>query len=206
MNQSYIPLIEAWETYLREENNMSLLSFGEWLVEKERKDKENADNDLNNYFNQNTDEYNFFYQSPEASFLIWRLSKFIRHYVKPILSENGLSSPDDFAILAHVDYLKTCSKKEALEANIIEISTGIEMIKRLIKQDLLTEKENEEDKRQKLISLTPKGQKLLQNIYISFSNIQDLLMNMPNNERVNLITILKNLDEFHTKNIKELNR
>ncbi len=205
---SYIPLIEAWETFLKTNHKNSLLDFGHWLIENQSLETQNSitDNELKNYFNSNNAEYNFSLQSSEAAFLIWRLSKFIRHYVKPILTEKGLSSQDDFAILAHIDYLKICSKKEAIEANIIEASTGIEIIKRLVKQKLILEKENKEDKRQKLISLTKKGQELLRSIYIGFSGIQDVLADMKKEERMMLIPVLKRLDTFHTSNIKHINK
>lgn len=207
-NNSYIPLIEAWETFVQTSDKNSLLDFGHWLVENRSPEKLNTtnDNELENYFNANNAEYNLSLQSSEASFLIWRLSKFIRHYVKPILTEKGLSSQDDFAILAHIDYLKTCSKKEAVDANIIEPTTGIEIIKRLVKQKLIIEKENEEDKRQKLISLSTKGQELLRSIYIGFSGIQDVLADMEKDERKILISVLKRLDTFHTSNIKQINK
>ncbi len=198
---SYIPLIEAWETFSLNNDNDKLSDFGHWLIEKKSEDI-----GLENYFNSNNAEYNFSSQNSEASFLIWRLSKFIRHYVKPILTENGLSGQDDFAILAHIDYLKTCSKKEAVEANIIETSTGIEIIKRLVKQKLILENENKEDKRQKLISLTKKGQELLREIYIGFSGIQDVLVEMGKDERMFLISVLKKLDSFHTSNINQKNK
>lgn len=205
-NKSYIPLIEAWETFLQTKKKNSLSDFGHWLVEQKNGEhkKSDTENELDNYFNKNNDEFNFSFQSSEAAFLIWRLSKFIRLYVKPILTEKGLSSQDDFAILSHIDYLKTCSKKEAVEANIIESTTGIEIIKRLIKQNLITEKENKEDKRQKLVSLTTKGQKVLKSIYVGFSGIQDVLVDMDKEERVVLISILKKLDTFHTSNLKQL--
>jgi DNA-binding MarR family transcriptional regulator len=205
---SYIPLLEAWETFLKKRGNHDLSNFAQWLIEteKEKVVKPNSAVQLEKYFDKNSAEYNYSFQSSEAAFLIWRLSKFIRHYVKPILVEKGLSSQDDFAILAHIDYLKTCSKKEAVEANIIEPTTGIEIIKRLVKQKLILEKENKEDKRQKLVSLTKKGQDLLKEIYIGFSGIQDVLADMKTDERLCLIDILKRLDSFHTSNIKYTNK
>lgn len=203
---SYIPLIEAWENFVNRNSSYSLSDFGYWLIEKEKGKIVKSDEDvqLEEYFNSNTSEYNYSFQSSEAAFLIWRLSKFIRLYVKPILTEKGLSGQDDFAILAHIDYLKTCSKKEAVEANIIEPTTGIEIIRRLIKQNLISEKDNPNDKRQKLVSLTAKGQELLKSIYIGFTGIQDVLADMDVEERKILISILKRLDSFHTYNVRQM--
>lgn len=205
---SYIPIIEAWETFKNSHPKKDLLEFGYWLIDTQniQKTVSREKSELDNYFNDNTLKYDYSFQNSEAAFLIWRLSKFIRFYVKPVIIENGLSSQDDFAILAHIDYLKTCSKKEAIEANIIDSTTGIEIIKRLVKQGLITEKENTNDKRQKLISLTKEGKKVLKNIYTGFSGIQDVLVNMADQEREFLVKILKSLDEFHTSNITEVKK
>ena len=207
-DKSYIPLIEAWETFLHTNPNNSLVDFGHWLIENKSNEKQKAiiDNKLENLFDKNSGEYNFSFKSSEAAFLIWRLSKFVRHYTKPILTEKGLSGQDDFAILAQIDFLKSCSKKDAIEANIIEASTGIEIIKRLVKQKLIVEKQNKEDKRQMLISLTSKGQDLLRSIYVGFLSIQDVLADMEKEERMILIPILKRLDTFHSSNVKHISK
>jgi DNA-binding MarR family transcriptional regulator len=198
---SYIPLIEAWENFQQAGHGQDLRDFGAWLI-KSSKDASNQPIELEEYFSKNSMAYDFQIEGGEAAFLIWRLNKFLRHYVKPVLTEQGLASQDDFAILAQIDIFKTCSKKEAVETNIIEPTTGIEIIKRLIKQDLVKEEENPEDKRQKLVSLTEKGKAVLMDIYIGFSKIQDVLVDMPSQERKDLIATLKSLDTFHTQNLK----
>jgi DNA-binding MarR family transcriptional regulator len=205
-NLSYKPLIENWEEYLRKGGDATMKQFARYLLEKEQEDtllESWAWNNeqLQSYIEQNAQEYSFKYQSPQAATLIWRLYKFIRLYTKPVIQQVGLASNDEFAILATVEAMKKCSKKVAITENLIEFTTGMDMIRRLVKANLLVEQLNKEDKREKLISLSEQGKQLLYSIYEKFSTIQDVLGNMPDKERSMLINYLKELDSFHTKHI-----
>lgn len=201
---SYLPLIAEWENYLEISKKMDLKDFAFWLLEKDKAEGVKEEAALDEYFDQNTEAHNFAYKSSEAAFLIWRLGKFIRYYTKSVLAENGLVGQDDFAILSHIDYLKTCSKREAIEANMIDATTGIEIIKRLVNQSLVSEIVNPEDKRQKLVSLTQKGNEILFRIYDGFSKIPDIMAEMNVKQRELLIQTLKTLDSFHTKNVESI--
>jgi DNA-binding MarR family transcriptional regulator len=205
-NLSYKPLIENWEEYLRKGGDASMKQFATYLLEKEQertseKSSVWSNEQIQEYIEQNAKEHHFKLQSPQAATLIWRLYKFIRLYTKPVIQQAGLASNDEFAILATVDAVKECSKKAAITENLIEFSTGMDMIRRLVKAGLLVEKSNKEDKREKLISLSAEGKQLLFAIYEKFSTIQDVLGELPYQERGILIDYLKNLDRFHTSNL-----
>lgn len=202
--KSYLPLIEEWENYLEISDKADVKDFAFWLLEKNKTPQKNEEEALDGYFDHNTEKHNYAYKSSEAAFLIWRLSKFIKYYTKPVLLENGLAGQDDFAILSHIDFTKSCSKSEAIEANIIDSTTGIEIIKRFVNQGLVSEKVNEDDKRQKLISLTKKGKETLYNVYVGFSKIQDVMAEMNVEQRELLIQTLKGLDSFHTTHVEVL--
>jgi DNA-binding MarR family transcriptional regulator len=201
---SYLPLIAAWENYLEITKKADIKDFAFWLLKNENIEIEKNEKPLDAYFETNTQAHNYAYKSSEAAFLLWRLGKFIRYYTKPVLLENGLAGQDDFAILSHIDYKKSCSKREAIDANIIDPTTGIEIIKRLIKQGLVSEKLNKDDKRQRIISLTKPGKEKLYSIYTGFSKVQDVMAEMNVEQRELLIQTLKDLDLFHTKNVDAL--
>lgn len=199
--RSYIELISTWETFLKEHPKGSLNEFAEWILHPSNASPSASDApNLEAYFDKNTVEFGYSEANSEAAYLIWRLSKFIRRYTKPLFSDLGINNQDEFAILAHVDYLKECSKKCAVEENLIDMSSGIDMISRLIKMGWLSERSNPNDKREKLIRLTPEGTNLLQKIYIDFSSVPDILVNMDNAQRIILVSRLKDLDAIHTKN------
>lgn len=201
VKNSYLPLIIEWENYLTISKKADITDFAFWLLAKGKVEEKNEEADLEVYFDKNSEAHHYAYKSSDAAFLVWRLSKFIRYYTKPVLLENELASQDDFAILAHIDYRKSCSKKEAIDANMIDSTTGIEIIKRLVNQGLVSEKINQDDKRQKLVSLTENGRQKLYNIFIGFSKIPDVMAELNIEQRELLIQTLKNLDSYHTKNI-----
>jgi DNA-binding MarR family transcriptional regulator len=196
--KSYIPLIEAWESFNQKngENN-SLANFAEWILTNQ-KEKSQEEIELDVYFENNAQKYNINRNNSEAAFLLSRLAKFVKMYVKPIFSKYGLSSQDDFGIMAQVDFLKICSKKQAIEANLIDNSTGIEQIKRLVKQGLLLEKDGETDKRQKLIYLSDAGKVILYSIFQDFSDFPEVMLEMTEQEKTAMVATLKKLDTAHT--------
>jgi DNA-binding MarR family transcriptional regulator len=205
-NLSYKPLIENWEEYLRKGGDGTMKQFATYLLEKKQEDALEKswawdDEQVQDYIEQNAKKHQFKQQSPQAATLIWRLYKFIRLYTKPVIGQAGLVSNDEFAILATVDARKECPKKVAITENLIEFTTGMDMIKRLLKAGILLEKVNKADKREKLLSLSEKGEQVLFSIYEKFSTIQDVLGELPDKERDILVTYLKNLDNFHTKNM-----
>jgi DNA-binding MarR family transcriptional regulator len=198
-DKSYIPLIEAWEQFNAENGEFnSLANFAEWILAQQN-NKNQDELELDIYFENNNQKYNLNRSNSEAAFLLSRLAKFVKMYVKPIFSKYGLSSQDDFGIMAQVDFLKICSKKQAIEANLIDNSTGIEQIKRLVKQGLLLEKDGEADKRQKLIYLSEAGKGILYSIFQDFSNIPEVMLKMTEPEKNALVATLKKLDTAHTQ-------
>lgn len=202
--RSYVPLIQKWEEFLAATGHDSLDHFAVWLLgnRQQKRQEKGALNDkaLGAYFDGTTDRHGYGYRSSEAAYLVWRLNKFVRFYTKPIFQETNLTGQDDFAVLAHLDYRPDCPKGEAIQANVIDATTGIDLIRRLIKQGLVAERPNPADKREKLISLTPTGRDTLHEIYRRFARIQDLLVDLSREEREALILTLKSLDDFHTKN------
>lgn len=176
--------------------------FAVWLLQHKKGERQTAgllnDPALQAYFDQNSYE-RFGYLSSEAAFLIGRLFKYVRHYSRPILTAAGLSSQDEFGILAHTDFSGVCTKKSAIEDNMMDATTGIDAIRRLVNKGLLQEKINEHDRRERLISLTPTGKAVLQQVYRGFASIQDVLADLSQEERQQLVVFLKSLDEFHGK-------
>ncbi|TAF73376.1 MAG: MarR family transcriptional regulator [Bacteroidetes bacterium] len=199
---SYQPLIAKWEDFLIETNHNSLEHFAVWLLKDRNAERQVQEINVNidNYIKKNSDENNLGYKSGEASYLLTRLYKFMKFYTKPVFKEVGITNSDEFALLAHLDIKQTCTKKDIIIDNIIEVTTGIDMINRLVKQGFIEEKVNLADKREKIISITTSGRSLLFNVYQKFSTIQDVLVDLSIQERDVLLQLIKSLETFHTEN------
>lgn len=233
-NPSILPLIEKWEEFTSQTNEVCLGGFAVWLLSQKREIGSDViqknDNKYKPIFeqeekfllNQNQEDeffqnnnhkfqdlegnFNFKQDYPKIPnskgftiFLISRLYKSVKFYFKDLLAQNNLNSLDDFTILATTIWKGQSTKKELCIYNMIDISTGMEIIRRLAKNGMLTEIQNKEDKREKLITITPLGVTTLINIFEESAKIPDVMSDLEDEKRVELIQVLEKLNHFHTQ-------
>ncbi len=197
-NTSYLPLIEQWEAYLAESGNDSLEHFAVWMLQQKRAAAAYTD-DMDAYFSENSYAQGDIYHSAKAGYAIGRLFKFVRMYSKHIFSDLGYSSPDEFGLLAAIDAKKTTTKKVVIREQLNELTTGMDMLRRMQKQGWITEQVNPADKREKLITITSAGSRLLGQTYAALVALPDVLADLSPEERVQLVRLLEKLDSFHTR-------
>jgi DNA-binding MarR family transcriptional regulator len=89
--------------------------------------------------------------------LLRRIGKFHITYSNKALEGTGLDQMEEFGILVTIYNQKNPIKSEAIYNNIIELSSGSNMLIRLKKRGLVSEFVSDEDKRVKRLELTPKG-------------------------------------------------
>jgi DNA-binding MarR family transcriptional regulator len=92
---------------------------------------------------------------------IGRIFKLHSFYSSIALSETELKSIEEFSLLNIIYHLKEPRKTEAIFTGLYELSTGIDMLKRLKKLGYLSEYADSEDKRSKRLKVTPLGEKVL---------------------------------------------
>ncbi len=193
------PIIEKWEEYLVNSTDDSIHNFAKWILNEKGDNEQLRNQELQVYFDNQSELHKLSYLNSEAGYLIGRLYKFLKIYTKNILKECNFSSLDEFGILAYIDLKTVCSKKDAISETLIDNTTGIDIIKRLIKKEFVNEKTNPDDKREKLVSTSEKGKFALTSLYIKLGSVQDLLIGMEDKEKINLVNFLKRLDIFHTE-------
>lgn len=96
------------------------------------------------------------------AFKIIYLNKELKKQTKSVLSRSKVSSIDEYSFLLHLDYQESFRKMEIIDLHNLEAPTGIEIIKRLLKNKLVEEFADEDDKRAKRIKITRKGIKEIQ--------------------------------------------
>lgn len=97
--------------------------------------------------------------------LLHRIGKLIHIFAENAIQSTGLGSFEEFLILNAVFALKTPNKHEAISANLLEYSTGINIIRRLIARKLLADKPGQIDKRSRQLTITRTGEGILQKCY-----------------------------------------
>ena len=93
--------------------------------------------------------------------LLRRIGRFHIVYSNKALEGTGIDQIEEFGILVTIYNMGNPIKSEAIYNNIIELSSGSNMLIRMIKRGLVTEYMCKDDKRVKRLSVTPKGEKAL---------------------------------------------
>ena len=93
------------------------------------------------------------------AFKMMYLNKELKKQTKRALSESNVSSIDEYSFLLHLDFQDSFRKMEIIELHNLEAPTGIEIIKRLLRNKLIEEFADKEDRRAKRIKITKKGKR-----------------------------------------------
>ncbi len=134
------------------------------------------------------------------------LYRYIKFYAKTALADTTVNTIEEFSILATAMQQHAIPKTELIRKNVIEKSSGIEIVKRLIKAGYLTQSGNPDDHRSQLIMITPQGR---QTLFSAFQKM-DLLGiiaagNLDDSEKYQLAILLRKLDQFHFDNYNNKN-
>jgi DNA-binding MarR family transcriptional regulator len=198
-----VALMEAWEQYQETAPKGNLEGFRQWLNKKHQRPEVPAQD----VFRADDSGFNKFDEgkraSMQASYLIGKLYQYLLIYTKPLMKKWGLHSMDDFGYLATVQWHGTISKSRACQAMLQEITTGTDIIKRLIRLGYLKELIDKADRRQRILRLTAKGEKALSALQVDFLSLPDVLGELDSNSRSTLVTWLMSLDAYHDNIVKK---
>lgn len=133
---------------------------------------------------------------------ISRLLVYMYRYARIHLKNAMVDFPElineDFTYLYTLVRYGNMTKIQLIERNIHEKSSGLEIIKRLLKHELVSESEDQNDKRSKQIMLTEKGKTAFHDSVETTTNVAKLISGNLNYEEKNtFFYLLKKLDSFH---------
>lgn len=96
---------------------------------------------------------------PEVEFstLVATLYRFAKNYIKKAFENSTFKTLDEFGFMASIFKHGSLLKSEVINLHMMEISSGSEILKRLLKYELIYEFPDEKDGRAKRVSLTQKG-------------------------------------------------
>ena len=203
-------LITFWEIFEQENKENDFKSFALWLFRQES-EQEAAWESINFMFMQEIEksgieaEKNNFSTERKITTLLTRLYRFGRNYTKRALQGLPISTPEEYGFLATAYSLHNPSKSEIINANLVEITTGSDIIRRLIGEGLLKEVPDKTDKRMKRMQLTEKGTTVWEQSFDKMENVARLLNgNLSDDKKETILETLSYLDNFHEKiNSKE---
>lgn len=132
--------------------------------------------------------------------VLGRLSKFAQNHSKQMMAELGVTHFEDWLYLFTLSRMDTPKKSELIYNMLSDFTTGIEIIKRLLKSELVEEFPDPDDKRSKRLRATPRGREIAAAGYPRLAGMGDTLF-APLTEQEQHLTLmlLRKLDDYHTE-------
>lgn len=126
------------------------------------------------------------------------MSRYAKSYIKKALDGTPLQTAEDFTYLAILLTHDHLSKSELISRNLQEKTSGTEVIRRLIAAGLVTQWNDETDKRGKRIAITGKGKQLLYEVFNSMNHVGKMIAGtLTISEKLTLQYLLQKLESFH---------
>ncbi len=186
--KSLIPLIEQYEQ--ETEGNDNIEDFLQWAGGNKYGHLPAERNDLDIPPGENL-------EGVLGKYIVF-LYRYARSYVRKALEDTALTHFDDFAFLVALWADQPISKTSLIQKNIMDKSSGSEIIKRLIRQGFMEELPSETDKRSKLVRLTQVGTGALMQTFEKMGKVSMLISgNLSEAEKIQLFELLHKLHHFH---------
>ncbi|ACU07951.1 possible transcriptional regulator, MarR family [Flavobacteriaceae bacterium 3519-10] len=147
-----------------------------------------------------TDKYDLdvFDLENEIAKQVIMLGRYSKQLIKKSLEKHPDLVNEDFTYLFRMMDYDSLTKMQLIEKNAHEKQTGIEIIKRLVKNGLLKESRDEKDRRSTRIAVTAKGKKVFKESMQDITIVSKIMCGqLTTKEKENLLSSLKKLNIFH---------
>ncbi|MDD3078250.1 MAG: MarR family transcriptional regulator [Paludibacter sp.] len=137
-------------------------------------------------------------QNTDISILIVLLFRYAKGYIKKALKDSMIKTADEFSFLITLLTFDSLSKTELIQKQVMEKTSGTEIINRLLKLGLLEQYQDEVDKRSIRVKISPSGRVELFKILPQMRTVSQIVAgNLTVNEKNMLAYMLRKLEHFH---------
>jgi DNA-binding MarR family transcriptional regulator len=172
-------------------SNCTVEDFRHFLNEKAYQ-QENPHH-LSDKFNLNANNF-----ENEITKQVILLGRYGKQLIRKGLENHPELVNEDFTYLYRLMDYDSLTKTQLIEKNGHEKQSGIEIIKRLTKHELVSEMPDENDKRSVRISVTEKGKKIFKESMKDITTVSKIMCgNLDNQEKEQFLESLKKLNIFH---------
>lgn len=127
--------------------------------------------------------------------IIGRIARLGLLYSNLALQDTGLNQIEEFGVLATILQLKNPTKITVINANLLEVSSGTDLLSRMKKRGLIREQNDLSDKRSKRLSLTAKGERITKECAARITqNSQMLFHGLSYDDKERCISVLKHVE------------
>jgi DNA-binding MarR family transcriptional regulator len=165
LNQT-VELVKLWGAYEEQHPHASLEEFFRYQLSVNIKEEKNAAPE-----GQLTPDIN-----GQLVILIRKIGKFHIMYSNMALAGTGLEQIEEFGILVIIFNKINPIKSEVIYDNLLELSSGTNMLIRLKKRGLISEYADKEDKRVKRLKLTAKGDEVLKKAKVEVLRVAGMMV------------------------------
>ncbi len=194
LHRELLDILEEFEEKNPQKEKQNITDFSLFLHQKNAK-KNLQSTSTNNNNNNNNNNYDL--EISIGKFVTFMV-RYARNYTKKALENSLLTTTDDFVFLANIFYSNGISPTELITSHILEKTSGIEVIKRLSKNNLITQKNHATDKRSKVLVITELGKDVF---FSSLSEMQKAAKivggKLSEEEKQQLFYLLEKLNNFH---------
>lgn len=136
--------------------------------------------------------------SSDISILIVLMNRYAKLYIKKVLRDSLLQTPDEFSFLITLMTYESLTKSELIAKQVMEKTSGSEVIRRLINKEMIVETADKNDKRSIRVAITSSGRDEILRILPQMSKVTKIVVGNLNAEEINTLSyLLKKLDHFH---------
>jgi len=133
-----------------------------------------------------------------VSILVSLLFRYAKMYSRKALKDSGIKTVDEFSLLITLLTHESISKQELIREQVLEKTSGIEILNRLIRQGYIQQFAGAKDRRSKLLKITEEGTKELMRILPKMNLVSKIVVgNLSNSEQNLLSYLMRKLDHFH---------
>lgn len=181
-----IELLENYQDFLQVKPAGTMQEFGAWL----QRNPEEVELDQ--------PELNKQKLNIKFAYTLSKLSSFLDAWVKLSFRDIPLRSLGDFGILMSIRFMQNPRKTDVAEQVIMERSTCMESIKRLIGEDLVEQSKDTADRRVWRVQLTKSGFAMCEILDEKMKSLGDLVAGeISDEEKLDAIAPLAKLVDFH---------
>lgn len=134
----------------------------------------------------------------DISILIVLMFRYAKGYIKKALKDSPIKTADEFSFLITLLTYESLSKSELIQKQVMEKTSGTEIINRLLKMGLITQFSDETDKRSVRVRITHIGRMELLKILPQMQTVSQIVTgNLTETEKTMLAYMLRKLEHYH---------
>jgi DNA-binding MarR family transcriptional regulator len=181
-----IELVNLWGAFIKQHPEGSIEDFCRHLLIHQR-ESENISLSLGGVVPMQTDG--------QLMKLIGRIHKLHVTYASAAFEGTPLNQLEEFGCLVTIKQRQNPKKSEVIYSNLMELSSGTDMLNRLKAKELIIENDDPEDKRSKRVSLTPLGEKTVAICIVKVLKLAKMmLIEMSEDDKQLCIQLLKSVE------------